>query len=187
MITKKTVPKIKQSLTFFTMSIYWSSTSNICCCSIYLFYFYSICNYNFIRFSHWSMNNTFCTLTSFTNTCARIATIIFFAFKLYKHWDFLLFHFWFESSAENWFWKASLSSWCFKDSELSSTSGELWYSLIIRDSSYKDSSYRGDPDSSSLLKTDVGPCLPFMIALFWSSTWSIPINENFLFDFWKVK
>ena len=43
--------------------------------------------------------------------------------------------------AENWFWKALLSSWCFKGSKSSSTSGVLSYSLMIRDSSHKHSSH----------------------------------------------
>ena len=37
--------------------------------------------------------------------------------------------------AKNWFWKASVSSWCFKGLKSSSTSGMLSYSLMISDSS----------------------------------------------------
>ena len=70
------------------MKIYWSSTSNICCYSIFPFCCYIIClfccyiihnKYDFITLSHWGITNTFQILTIFTNTCPRIPTIIIYA------------------------------------------------------------------------------------------------------------
>ena len=64
---------------FFTTTIHWY----ICCYSICHFCWYSIHNrYNFITLNHWSINNTFKVLAILTNTCARIATIIFFALAI---------------------------------------------------------------------------------------------------------
>ena len=65
---------------FFTMTIYWSSTGNICCYSICLFCWGNIHNcYNFITLNHWSISNFFSILDILTNAYARIPTIIFFA------------------------------------------------------------------------------------------------------------
>ena len=76
---------------FFTITIYRSSTSYVCCHSLCLFCCYSIClsscysihsNCNFITLTHWSISNTFQILTILTNTCARIPIIIFFALAI---------------------------------------------------------------------------------------------------------
>ena len=62
------------------MTIYWSSTRNICCCSICIFCRYNIHNsYNFITLDDWSTSNTFQILSILTNTCVRIPNIIIFA------------------------------------------------------------------------------------------------------------
>ena len=62
------------------MTIYWSSTCNICCYSICNFCWYNIHHkYNFNTFDHWSISNAFAI---FANTCARILTIIFFALMI---------------------------------------------------------------------------------------------------------
>ena len=69
------------------MTIYWSSSRNICWYSICLFCCYSIClfcwyiinsNYNFITLSYWSISNSFLILTILTNTGAGIPAITFF-------------------------------------------------------------------------------------------------------------
>ena len=92
-----------------------------------------------------------------------------------------------ETWTENWFWKALLSSLHFKGSKASAISGVLSYSLTIIDSSCNHSSHRANPDSSSLLSNNEAPPIPFITVLFCSWAWSIPTNENFLFDFWKAK
>ena len=64
---------------FFTKTIYWSSTRNICCYCICRFCWYNIHNsFNFIARNHWSISNTFWIFTIPSNTCARIPTIIFY-------------------------------------------------------------------------------------------------------------
>ena len=82
MITKNCMQNKAVSY-FFTVTIYWSCTRNICCYSICLFCWCNIhSNYNFITLIHWSISNTFQIRTIFTNTCARIPTIIFFTLMI---------------------------------------------------------------------------------------------------------
>ena len=71
------------SLLVFTITIYWSSTRNICCYSIFYFCWYNVHNsYNFITLNHWSISNIFKKIAILTNTCPKIAIVIFFALTI---------------------------------------------------------------------------------------------------------
>ena len=65
---------------FFTLTIYWSSTFNMCCNNVCHFCRCNIHNsYDFIILDHWSIINTFSIFAIRINTCARIPTVISFA------------------------------------------------------------------------------------------------------------
>ena len=84
---------------FFTKTIYWSSTRNICCYCICRFCWYNIHNsFNFIARNHWSISNTFWIFTIPSNTCARIPTIIFYPLMIIFKFTLtcFIFLFWFE-------------------------------------------------------------------------------------------